>query len=308
MSDAVSIGSPDRHRSVPVAVVMISLNEAHNMEGVLRNLEGWAREVFLVDSFSSDDTVDIALRHGVHVVQRRFLGFGNQWNFAMRELPIMSPWTMKLDPDERLTDQLKASIAEKIASGDATGIAVARRLWFMGRPLPIRQEILRAWETGACRFTDVLVNEHPIVDGPICKADGDLEHHDSPDLHHWVDKQNHYTSVEAVSLYRGDSLAASPRLLGTAFERRMWFKKNFTRIPARYLLTWIANLFHVRVWRSGRTGFAWARLRVWARRMKEDKINEMRATGRVIRIPSVRPGVPNPGAIQAGNDAGSGQP
>ena len=94
----------------PVAVVMISLNEGHNLEAVLQNLAGWAQEVFLVDSYSQDDTVDIALRHGVQVVQRRFRGFGDQWNFALRELPITAPWTMKLDPDERLSDELKARI------------------------------------------------------------------------------------------------------------------------------------------------------------------------------------------------------
>ena len=94
----------------PVAVVMISLNEGHNLEAVLENLKGWAQEVFLVDSYSQDDTVDIALRHGVQVVQRRFRGFGDQWNFALEHLPITAPWTMKLDPDERLSDELKANL------------------------------------------------------------------------------------------------------------------------------------------------------------------------------------------------------
>src|SRR6202022_3823130 len=88
----------------PIAVVMIALNEAHNMESVLQNLAGWAQEVFLVDSYSSDGTVDVALKHGVHVVQREFRGFGDQWNFALRELPITAPWTMKFDPDERLSE------------------------------------------------------------------------------------------------------------------------------------------------------------------------------------------------------------
>jgi len=47
-------------------------------------------------------------------VQRRFRGFGDQWNFALRELPITAPWTMKLDPDERLSDTLKQEIASAI--------------------------------------------------------------------------------------------------------------------------------------------------------------------------------------------------
>ena len=109
---------------------MISLNEAHNLEAVLQNLAGWAQEVFLVDSYSADDTIDIALKHGVQVVQRRFRGFGDQWNFALRELPITAPWTMKLDPDERLTDELKASIEAWLpeARRSGHGILIKRRL------------------------------------------------------------------------------------------------------------------------------------------------------------------------------------
>ena len=110
----------------PIAVVMMSLNEGHNMEAVCQNLSGWAQQVFLVDSYSQDDTIDIALRHGIHVVQRRFRGFGDQWNFALQKLPITAPWTMKLDPDERLSDQLKTTIQTAIeySSGDVFDVSL----------------------------------------------------------------------------------------------------------------------------------------------------------------------------------------
>lgn len=68
-TEGLCVPNPWVRGTAPVAVVMISLNEGHNMEAVLQNLAGWAQEVFLVDSYSQDDTVDIALRH---VVQRRF--------------------------------------------------------------------------------------------------------------------------------------------------------------------------------------------------------------------------------------------
>ncbi len=272
------------------------------MESVLASLRGWAQEVFLVDSYSRDNTVEIAFRHGVYVVQRRFSGFGDQWNFALHKLPIGAPWTMKIDPDERLTESLKKGIIDKISQGDVEGISFDRRLWFMGQPLPIKQEIVRVWKTGRCRFTDVAVNEHPIVDGRVGRVSGELEHHDSPDLHHWIEKQNRYSSAEAVAAIRGDALAASPRIFGSRLEKRMWFKKHFNRIPARYLISWVINLVQVRVWQSGRVGFAWSRLRVWARRMKEDKINEMLMTGRELRLPPVLEGDPHPMAVQAGNE------
>ena len=189
------------------------------MEGVLENVVPWAQEVFLVDSYSTDATVDIALKHGVYVVQRKFTGFGDQWNFAMQALPIRAPWTMKLDPDERLTNNLKRGICEAIREDDADGLSVRRRLWFMGRRMPVRQELLRVWRTGTCQFSDVLVNEQPLVNGRIRVVAAELEHYDSPNLHHWYEKQNRYTTTEALASFRRSSLSAEPRLLGTSLEQ-----------------------------------------------------------------------------------------
>ncbi len=279
--------------TAPVAVVMISLNEAHNMEAVLKNLAGWAQEVFLVDSYSADETVSIALRHGVQVVQRRFKGFGDQWNFALNELPITAPWTMKLDPDERLTDELKMSI-QRMTSGGFDGIVVQRRLWFMGAVLPVKQPILRVWRTGKCRFTDVAVNEHPLVEGPLTYATGHLEHHDSPDLDHWLTKQNRYTTAEAISQFEARALALPPRLFGSALERRMWLKKHFWKVPGRYLILFLYHLILVGAWRAGRVGFIWSRMRTEVYRMWEYKRIEIGYLGKVPeKIPS-QSGSPDP--------------
>jgi hypothetical protein len=267
--------------SAPIAVVMITLNEGHNMDVVCNNLSGWAREVFIVDSYSRDDTVDIALRHGVRVVQRRFYGFGDQWNFASQRLPITAPWTMKLDPDERLSDELKTNLSRAIQriQGDCIGISVNRRLWFMGRPLPVRHALVRLWRTGHCSFTGIAVNEHPIVQGRIVHVTGDLEHHDSPDLEHWLEKQNRYTSAEAIAAYMQSPLADSPRLLGNSMQRRMWLKKNFKRLPFRYFLLFLYNWIWLGAWRARWVGYAWARLRSDVMRLIEYKRREIEITG-----------------------------
>ena len=270
-----------RQGTAPVAVVMISLNEEHNIEAVLQNLAGWAQQVFLVDSFSQDKTVDIALRHGVHVVQRKFDGFGSQWNFALHELPITAPWTMKLDPDERLSDELKANLLAVMQRGDCEGVSMVRRLWFMGRPLPVRQSLVRLWRTGSCRFTDVSVNEHPIVQGRITHLATEMAHHDSPDLDHWLEKQNRYTTAEAVIAYNGSSLADAPKLLGSALQRRMWLKKNFYRLPFRYSILFAFYWLIQGTWRAGWVGYAWARLRSDVMRLVEYKRREMEITKRL---------------------------
>jgi glycosyltransferase involved in cell wall biosynthesis len=282
-----------RTTAAPVAVIMLSLNEAHNMEAVCENLAGWAQEVFLVDSYSKDETVDIALRHGVHVVQRRFRDFGDQWNFALRELPVSAPWTMKLDPDERLTPALKENLARAMAESDAVGFSLTRRICMLGAPLPVRQRIVRVWRSGRCQFSPVAVNEHPVVNGPVQHVLGELDHHDSPDLEHWLDKQNRYTTAEAVIAFKKLALADHARLFGTELQRRMWLKKHFNRLPFRYSLFFYYNYLWLGAWRGGRPGAIWARLRADVMRLRDYKRVEMELTGRIPGERVYGPGKPD---------------
>ncbi len=254
---------------------MISLNEAHNMRAILENITPLAQEIFLVDSFSSDNTVSIAEEFGVHVVRRKFSGFGDQWNFAMQELPITAPWTMKLDPDERIGSELATAIRAALLAPNCDGYTLDRRLWFMGTAMPVKQRILRLWRTGSCHFSDVLVNEHPIVEGDIGHLTGILEHHDSPDLHHWFDKQNRYTTAEAQTAHEGRDLAAAPRFFGTRLERRMWLKSVFRRVPGRHILMFFYCYVWMGAYKSGQAGLIWAKLRVTYFKMIEFKIVEM---------------------------------
>ena len=237
---------------LPLTVVMITLNEAHNMDAVCENLRGFAQEILVLDSFSKDDTVGIALRHGARVFQRRFTNFGDQWNTAILKLPISTPWVMKLDPDERLTPELKNALREAVLANRSDGIEITRQLWFMGRALPVRHWLIRLWRHGKCRFSDVIVNEHPIVDGSVQRVPGILRHEDSPDLDHWYEKQNRYSTGEAVAAAQKLAMAFQPRLFGGAMERRMWLKKNFRRLPFRFTLLFLYNLIALGAWRAGR--------------------------------------------------------
>lgn len=290
-----------------LAIVMITLNEAHNIEAVLDNIADVADEIFLVDSFSTDDTVGRALARGVKVYQRPFRGFGDQWNFAVRDLPIRSAWTMKLDPDERLSPELKASLKEALRAPEAEAFTLRRRLWFMNRPLPVRQEILRVWRTGSAVFSDVLVNEHPVVQTRPVLLDGELQHLDSAHLHHWFDKQNKYSTLEARSAFAGSALAATPRLLGSGLQRRMWLKANFSKLPLRFALIHLWYLVAQGAWRAGRAGWIWSHLRAEIFRVREFKRLEMQWLGRAYDPPAVRLGDPHPGAVQVDAAAPGGE-
>lgn len=273
-------------QKLPVTVIMLTLNEEHNLPGAIENIKDWAEDIFIVDSLSTDKTVDIALDHEVNIVQLPFTNFGDQWNFALDRLPIKTEWTFKLDPDERLTPELIDEMRELLEGEPChSGYVMDRRLWFMGKPLHVLAPVLRLWRTGKCRFSDVIVNEHPIVDGPVGKLKNILEHFDSPDLHHWYDKQNRYTTMEAIMRVRGDKMAAKPRLFGNALERRIFIKKLFFRIPFRYQLQWLHEVIGRGAWRDGSAGLAWVRLRIEVRRSIELKVKEMLTTGNIPEIP-----------------------
>ena len=251
------------------------------MEGVLQNISGWASEVILIDSYSKDATINIALRFGIRVVQKKFRGFGDQWNFALNNLHVNSPWVMKLDPDERLSDTLKMNISNMIADDQYDAFSLSRRLWFMGEPLFVSQRLVRGWKAGTCRFSDVSVNEHPIVSGSIKFVAGDLEHHDSPNIDHWLEKQNRYTTSEAIIKFQDMPLSDKQLLFGTKLQRRMWLKNNFYKIPFRYFFLFMYHFFLQGAYRAGKTGYIWSRLRTDVMRLIDYKYTEMKITNKI---------------------------
>jgi hypothetical protein len=185
-------------------------------------------------------------------------------------------FTMKLDPDERLTDELKKNIEEIIFNNKKSdGYTIKRVLFFLGKKLPIEQKILRIWKTGTVMFSDVLVNEHPIIKGKVEHIAGDLLHIDSPNLEHWISKQNKYTSAEAKSRFLRKKMSYKPALFGDVNQRRMWLKHNFNRIPLRFLLLFVYYYLYRGLFKFGKEGYIWSQLRVEVMRMREFKYFEI---------------------------------
>lgn len=277
-----------------IAVVMITLNEGHYLRGAFENIAKWADEVFVLDSYSKDDTVDICLEFGSYIAQRKFTNFGDQWNFAINNFPIKSNWVMKLDPDERLSDKLKNNLRSLLVSTNADGIYIRRRLWFLGKPLIASQNILRLWKSGKCHFSDVSVNEYPIVVGTVTKVSGYLEHLDSPNLEHWIEKQNRYSTLEARNLFMNNPLAIKPKFFGSATERWMWLKKNFKYFPFRYSVYFLYCYFYLGGVFRGYEGYIWSRLRVSFLQLVYLKYNEMKSSGNGYNIFLNGAGIPDP--------------
>ena len=214
-----------------VAVIILTYNEERNIEQALRSVCGWAKEVFVLDSFSSDATLDIAARFPCTVVQNKFIDYSDQRNHALQRLPITASWTFFLDADEWVPAALQSEIAARATpQAQEDGFFVNRRLIWMGRWIKrgyYPTWILRLFRTGRGRCESRQVNEHIIVEGEVGRLEHDLMHEDHKSVTEWVTKHNRYATAEAAALLdkaKPDELEG--RLLGAQAERKRWIRER----------------------------------------------------------------------------------
>jgi glycosyltransferase involved in cell wall biosynthesis len=212
-----------------VAVVILTFNEEKNLAQALDSVCGWAKEVFVFDSFSSDDTLRIASRYACTVAQHPFENFGRQRNAALETLPITAEWVFFLDADEWLTPELRSEISEVVADQPTeNGFYVKRRLLWMGSWIKrgyYPTWILRMFRRGKGRCEARSVNEHILLEGTAGQLTQDFMHEDQNGLTRWVEKHNQYATREAVELLKrvgGDEIAV--RFWGSQAERTRWIR------------------------------------------------------------------------------------
>jgi len=288
-----------------IAVIIPTFNEEANLPAALDSISDWASQVFVVDSFSTDRTVDIALeraREGIHVVQHEFENYSKQWNWSLTHLPIEASWTLKLDADERVTERFKQEVDEAISTAvtDLEGIYFRRLFHFMGTPLRwgglSSNYEMRLWKTGKAVFEDRPVNEHALVRGRTMKIKGMVEHHDYKSLSGWIDKHNRYSSLEARNYIAGNWTGdLQPRVFGNPEERRMWLRCAYWKCPGRLILYFLYRYLLRLGILDGRAGFRYCYLHAAYRYWTELKISEYRRRGTLPEIIWPRRGEPHMG-------------
>src|SRR5882672_4826959 len=183
-----------------VAVIILTYNEEANIAKALSNVVGWAHEVFVLDSKSTDGTLAITKQYECHVAQHPFEDYGKQRNYALDTLPIRSEWVFFLDADESLSAPLKNEIAHLIATVPAeNGFLVNRRFMWMGRW--IRRGYYPSWILRLCRHgkgrcENRAINEQLFVEGATGYLSNDLIHEDRRGIGDWIAKHNRYASRE----------------------------------------------------------------------------------------------------------------
>lgn len=232
-----------------LSVIILTRNEEKNIAQALESVCGWAHRVFVVDSLSTDSTIEIARRFDCHLVQHAFEGFGEQRNWAIRNLPIKTPWIFSLDADEWLPEALKQEIDGVLAGSPVeSAFALNYRLIWMGRWIRhgyYPTSLVRLFRREAAIYDLRSCNEHAIVNGRLGKLANDFIHQDRKSLGEWIDKHNCYATREAgeLLLEQGGRDYLPARLFGSQAERKRWLRYTvWNRLPV-IVRAWLYFLY-----------------------------------------------------------------
>lgn len=239
---------------LPVSVIVPTRNEARHLAQCLGAARRCA-EIYVVDSQSTDATVEIARAFDAKVVQFHYQGgWPKKRQWALDNLSFENDWILLLDADEILTPEMGAEIELAIRDPRFQGYRVHLRLNFLGKELRFGDNGF--WKTALfrrgkghfeCRLRDqdhsmgdIEVHEHVVVDGLTGKLKNSLLHNNVESLDRYIAKHNEYSNWETqVLLKREMSTGIAPSFFGIQAQRRRWLKQKFFGIPGSPVLLFL---------------------------------------------------------------------
>lgn len=281
---------------IPVTAVVLTLDEEENLPGCLESLSGWAREVFVVDSGSTDSTREIASGYGARVLQHSFETHARQWRWALGKLPPDTEWLLALDADQRVTPRLREELTELFSGAGPEGVAgfyVKRRQIFRGQWIRhggyYPKYLLKLFRRSRVRVDEGDLMDHRFyVDGKTVKLRADIveDNRKEYDISFWVEKHNQYAIRHAREewLRRNDPSGwpIAARFFGAPDQRSAWLRGKWYALP---LYIRPALYFFYRYvlrfgWLDGKQGFIFHFLQAfWYRLLIDIHLDDRSGTG-----------------------------
>ncbi len=274
-----------------LTAIILTYNEEQHIERAIRSLASLNIQVFVVDSFSNDNTIEIAEEMGTATLQHEFVNQARQFQWALDNCPIETEWVMRLDADEYLTPELVLEITNKLPMlpMDVSGVKLRLRYVVFGKWLkhggryPLH--LLRIWRHGKARMEQRWMDEHMVLlEGKVVTFEHDFADHNLKDVGWWTDKHNKYATREAIEMLNkkyklfefDDQMIDSGDKSSTGIKRfikeRIYNKMPAFSGPVFYFL----YRYFIRLgFLDGREGFAYHFLQgFWYRVLVEAKVME----------------------------------
>ncbi len=245
-----------------ITVIIPTKNEEKNLDHCLEPLKGWAEKVVVVDSGSTDRTVDIAKSYGASLINFKYTGgWPKKRQYVLDTYKFSTNWILLLDADEILTEEVKKSIEQAVLSKEYDGYYLWFRMEFLGKILLRSDPGLRKlslFRTGSGKYEkrfsdqdnsmgDMEVHEHIIVGGKIGEIKNPITHRNFNNISRFIIKHDEYSNYECKVHTQGIETGIKANFWGTKEERRRYIKKRLIRNP----LSPIFYFFYLYVIRLG---------------------------------------------------------
>jgi glycosyltransferase involved in cell wall biosynthesis len=228
-----------------LTVIILTFNEEMHIERALKSVAHICENIIIVDSGSSDRTVELAENFGAKVLENPFINQAEQFNWALTQLSQDTGWVLRLDADEYLTSELCDEITRELMSlpASVSAVALQRRVKFLKQdikwgglfPVPI----VRLFRYGKGFCENRWMDEHIVVDGDVAVFEGDFIDENLKPLSWWVEKHNMYANREAIEQLNLEfnfltSVTAAEALnKGKSANTKRWIKtKVYSKLPA----------------------------------------------------------------------------
>lgn len=278
------------NNQLPISVIVLSFNEEQTIADCLRSVEGWVKEVFVVDSGSTDQTLEVVRQFRATIVEHTFENYGLQRNWALKHLPLACEWVLHLDADHRVTPELRKSLAAVFAQPvltETSGFMVSRRTIFMGKWIrfgghyPVYHTVLFRKDRGYCE--DKRYDQHFKVEGRLRKLDGDIIDVITDSLDRFTERHNRWAALEAREASnpgpKDPKRLIRPDPFGNPVQQRRFLKSTYESLPlfVRPALYFFIRYFLRLGFLDGRRGLIFHFLQgFWFRFLVDAKIYEAR--------------------------------
>lgn len=281
------------NHKLDLSVIILTYNEELHIKRCLENVAPIAREIFIIDSFSNDKTLEIASKFpNVFVLQHKWENnYAKQFNWGLTNANIHSKWVLRLDADEYLMPELVSEIKVKLIDlpENVSGIVIKRRTIFMDKWMkhaiyPVK--LLRFFKYGKGMCEQRLMDEHiQIFEGETVEFDHDFCDHNLNDLSWFCHKHVNYAVREAADLLdieyniTGAALTDKNKIISSQAHEKRLKKHKYTQMPLfwRAFAYFCYRYFLRGAWRDGKVGFIWTFFQGWwYRTLVDAKIYEIK--------------------------------
>jgi len=287
-SESPDDGKTTQTVSQLLSVVILTHNEQVNLPACIESLEGLDCEVVVIDSGSTDSTIEIARKAGATVFTHAFENYAAQRNWAQKKLSGHTGWVLHLDEDERLKTAMGREInrEQEATQEGINGFLLRKRTIFMGRWIRHGGHYpsyhLRLFRMGQGICEDRLYDQHFLVQGKVGLLKNDYSDIITSDLTTWTSRHARWAELESQEIMgpSNSHLRVSPDPLGTPVERRRWLRTGvYLRLPlfARASLYWFYRYFIRLGFLDGKEGLIFHFLQgFWYRFLIDAKLYEAR--------------------------------